>query len=214
MKWLRYSLYVLMGLVLLLVAGAAILALTFDPNQYKDEVEKLVKEQTGRTLKFHGDVKLAFWPSLGVSVGKVTLSRRGSEHDFAAFDSAHVSVRLLPLLRSEVLVDQLRVAGLKAHVIRAKGGKFDFEDLLGAGGGKKPAPASAQPAKVKFAVAGIRLENGTLAYRDEGTGQTLEIMHLELRTGRIAEDVADKLKAAEGGSFRFRRVDAASVVGE
>jgi AsmA protein len=193
MKWLKYSLYALLGLVLLLAAGAAILALTFDPNQYKAEVEKLVKEQTGRTLKFHGDVKLAFWPSLGVSVGKVTLSRRASEHDFAAFDSAHVSVSVLPLLRGEVLVDQVRIAGLKASVIRAKGGKFDFEDLLGAAGAKKPAAAPSKPDQVKFDVAGIRLGNGMLAYKDEGSGQTLEVMQLELRTGRIAEDVPGKM---------------------
>lgn len=193
MKWLKYSLYALLGLVLLLAAGAAILALTFDPNQYKAEVERLVKERTGRTLKFHGDVKLAFWPSLGVSVGKVTLSRRASEHDFAAFDSAHVSVRVLPLLRGEASVDQVRLAGLKASVIRAKGGKFDFEDLLGAAGSRKPAVIPAQPAIVKFDVAGIRLENGTLAYKDEGSGQTLEVAHLELRTGRIVEDVPGKL---------------------
>ncbi len=196
MKWLKYSLFGLLALVVLLVAGAAILALTFDPNQYKVEVEKLVKERTGRTLKFHGDIKLAFWPSLGVSVGKVTLSRRASEHDFAAFDSAHVSVSVLPLLRGEVLVDQVRLAGLKASAIRAKGGKFDFEDLLGAAGGKKAGDVPAQPAKVKFDVAGIRLENGTLAYRDEGSGQTLEVTSLELRTGRLAEDVPGKMSLA------------------
>ena len=61
MKALKYVLYGLLGLVLLVVAAAVVLALTFDPNQYKDEVEKLVKERTGRTLKFHGDVKLAFY---------------------------------------------------------------------------------------------------------------------------------------------------------
>jgi AsmA protein len=196
MKWLKAALYALAALVLLLVAGAAILALTFDPNEYKDEVEKLVKEHTGRTLKFHGSVKLAFWPSLGVSVGKVTLSRRASENNFAAFESAHVSVRVLPLLRGEVLVDQVRIAGLKASVIRAKGGKFDFEDLLGAADGKKPAAAPSRPAKVKFDVAGVRLENATLAYKDEGSGQVLEVAHLDFRTGRIAEDVPDKLSLA------------------
>ena len=149
MKWLKVSLYALFGLLLLLAALAVVLTLTFDPNQYKDEVERLVKEKSGRTLKFHGDVKLAFWPSLGVQVGKVTLSRRASAHDFAAFDSAHVSVRLLPLLRGEVLVDQVRVAGLKASVIRAKGGKFDFEDLLGAAGAKPPAKAPPQAGKTR-----------------------------------------------------------------
>jgi AsmA protein len=210
MNWLKVSLYALLALVLLLAAGAAILALTFDPNQYKDEVEKLVKEQTGRTLKFHGDVKLAFWPSLGVQVGKVTLSRRASEHDFAAFDSAHVSVRLLPLLRGEALVDQVRIAGLKASVIRAKGGKFDFEDLLGAAGAKRApaAAAPARPAKVKFDVAGVHLENGTLAYRDEGSEQTLEVTNLDFRTGRIAEEVPGKLSLAASLRGKNPLVDA------
>jgi AsmA protein len=193
MKTLKYSLYALLALVLLAVAAAVILALTFDPNQYKDEVEKLVKERTGRTLKFHGDIGLAFWPSLGVSVGKVTLSRRASEHDFAAFDSAHVSVGVMPLLRGQVAVDQVRIAGLRASVIRAKGGKFDFEDLMGTAAAGKPAAPGAAPGKVQFDIAGIQVERGTLAYRDEGTGQTLEVAHLELRTGRIAEDVPGKM---------------------
>ena len=208
MKWLKVSLITLSGLLLLLVAGAAILALSFDPNQYKDEVEKLVKEKSGRTLKFHGDVKLAFWPSIGVAVGKVTLSRRASAHDFAAFDAAHVSVRLLPLLRGEVLVDQVRVAGLKASVIRAKGGKFDFEDLLGAVGAKPPAKAPPQAGKVKFDIAGIRLEDGTLAYSDEGSGQTLEIAHLDLSTGRIAEDVPGRMSLGAALKGKNPLVDA------
>jgi AsmA protein len=210
MKWFKRALYAVLGLVLLAVAAAAILALTFDANQYKDEVEKLIKDKTGRTLKFHGDVKLAFWPSLGVSLGKVTLSRRASAHDFAAFDAAHVSVRLLPLLRGEALVDQVRVAGLKASVIRAKGGKFDFEDLLGAAGAKPAAqaPAGAPAGKVKFDVAGIRLEDATLAYQDEGSGQTLEIAHLELSTGRIADDVPGQLSLAAQLKGRNPLVDA------
>ena len=196
MKWLKVSLYALLGLALLLVALAVVLTLSFDPNQYKDDVEKLVKDKSGRTLKFHGDVKLAFWPSLGVQVGKVTLSRRASAHEFAAFDAAHVSVRLLPLLRGEVLVDEVRVAGLKASVIRARGGRFDFEDLLGAAGAKPPAKAPPRAGKVKFDIAGIRLEDATLAYSDEGSGQALQVAHLEFSTGRIAEEVPGKLSLA------------------
>lgn len=194
MKWLKVALYGVLALLVLAAVAVAVLALTFDPNQYKDEVSRLVKDRTGRTLKFHGDVKLAFWPSLGVSLGKVSVSRRASEYDFAAFESAHVSVRLLPLLRGEVLVGEVRIAGLKASVIRAKGGKFDFDDLLGAAGAKPPAQAPApQAGKLKFDVAGIRFEDGTLAYKDEGTGQTLEVAHLEFSTGRIAEDVPGRM---------------------
>ncbi|MDH4095324.1 MAG: AsmA family protein, partial [Betaproteobacteria bacterium] len=99
--------------------------------------------------------------------------------------------------RGEVLVDEVSVTGLKASVIRAKGGKFDFEDLAGAAGGAAQPAAGAAPArKVKFDVAGVRLKDATLAYLDEGSGQRLELDNLELVTGRIAEDVPGKLSLA------------------
>lgn len=200
MKWLKYALYAVGGLVVLVVVVVAIVAATFDPNAYKGEIEKLVKERTGRTLKFHGDIGLAFWPSIGARVGKVTLSRRASAHDFAAFDAAHVSVKLLPLLRGEVLVDEVSVTGLQASVIRAKGGTFDFEDLMGAGGAAarpaKPAPDGGPAGKVKFDVAGVQLKDARFAYLDEGSGQRLELDALNLRTGRIAEGVPGRLSLA------------------
>ena len=198
MTWMKVTLYALLGLVVLALAAVAIVAATFDPNAYKGEIEKRVKEATGRTLKFHGDIALAFWPALGAKVGKVTLSRRASEHDFASIDGAQVAVALRPLFSGEVLVDEVSVNGLKASVIRARGGKFDFEDLLGAAGaGARPAPAGAAPAgKVKFDVAGIQLKDASFVYLDEGSGQRLELDDVLLRTGRIAEDVPGKLSLA------------------
>jgi AsmA protein len=201
MKALKYVLYAVGALVALALIVVAIIAATFDPNAYKGEIENLVKDRTGRTLKFHGDIELAFWPSIGAKVGKVTLSRRASEHDFAALDAAHVAVALLPLLRGEVRVDEVRITGLRASVIRAKGGEFDFADLLGAAGASgKPAsagaPSGASRGKVDFDVAGFRLEDATFTYVDEGSGQRLEIDDLTLSTGRIAEDTPGRLSLA------------------
>jgi AsmA protein len=202
LKALKYVLYAVGALVALALIALALIAATFDPNAYKGEIESLVKDRTGRTLKFHGDIELAFWPSIGAKVGKVTLSRRASANDFAAFDTAHVAVALLPLLRSEVQVDEVRISGLRASVIRAKGGKFDFEDLLGAAGGAAksasggPAPSGATGGKVKFDIAGFRLEDAALVYLDEGSDQRLEIADLALTTGRIAQDVPGKLSLA------------------
>jgi AsmA protein len=196
MKWLKFTLIAVGGLLVLVIAVVAFVVATFDPNRYKGEIEKQVKERTGRTLKFQGDIGLAFWPSIGAKVGKVTLSRRASANEFASLDSAHVAVALLPLLRGEVRVDQVSVDGLKASIIRAKGGKFDFEDLLGAAGkgAANAAPAgTAARGDVKFDVAGLRLTNAAFAYLDEGSGQRLEIQELGLSTGRIAESIPAKL---------------------
>jgi AsmA protein len=198
MRWLKYGLFAIGALVLLAIGLVAYVAATFDPNAYKPEIEARVKEATGRTLKFHGDIELAFWPSIGAKVGKVTLSRRASDNEFASIGGAQVAVAVLPLLSGQVRVDQVSVAGLKASVIRARGGKFDFEDLLGAaGGGAKPAPGGQAPVgKVEFDVAGIQLTDASFVYVDEGTGQRLEIGDVNLSTGRIAEDVPGSLALA------------------
>jgi AsmA protein len=91
-----------------------------------------------------------------------------------------------------VLVDEVSLRGLQASVIRAKGGKFDFEDLIGAAGAGasgKPAAKGAPAGRVKFDIAGIRLQDARFVYLDEGSGQRLELDGVALRTGRIAEDV-------------------------
>src|SRR5918911_1235335 len=105
MKAIKISLYVIVGLVVLLVLAAAIFAMTFDPNRYKGQIERLVKDRTGRTLNLRGDLQVALWPALGAKVNGVTLSEHASTDEFIALDSAHASVALMPLLHGSVVVD-------------------------------------------------------------------------------------------------------------
>src|ERR1700741_3610271 len=114
-KPLKYGLLGLGGLLVLVIGAVAVFALTFDPNKYKSQVEGAVKDKPGRTLKLAGDLQLAFWPSLGAKVAGVSLSEKGSDQQFVALESAHVSVAVMPLLRGAVLVDGIRITGLKAN---------------------------------------------------------------------------------------------------
>src|SRR5919204_6021233 len=144
MKAIRISLYVIAGLVVLLVLAIGIFAATFDPNRYKGEIERLVKERTGRTLALKGDLKVAVWPSLGADVNGVALSERDPKQQFLSLDSAHASVALLPLLHGSVIVDGIRVSGLKANIVKEKDGRFNFSDLMEGGAAKPAAQSQAQ----------------------------------------------------------------------
>ena len=98
MKAIRYGIYAIVGLLVLLAGAVIVFVMTFDPNKYKGQIEQLVKDKTGRTLDLKGNLEVALWPSLGAKVAGVTLSERDPKEQFVALDSAHVSVALMPLL--------------------------------------------------------------------------------------------------------------------
>src|SRR5216684_866790 len=196
----KYLWLVLGGVVTLLVAVVLVFALAFDPNRYKDDIERMATERTGRTLKLQGELKLAFFPSLGASVGGVALSERGSNREFVALQSAHASVKLMPLLHGQVIVDAVRVSGLKAQIVRNKDGTYNFSDLLEGKAEKpaaKPAPEKKdQSTPVIFDIAGVDIERAAVAYRDASTGQEISLSDLKLHTGRIAENAQGKVEFA------------------
>jgi AsmA protein len=201
MKAIRISLYVIGGLVVLLVLAVAIFAATFDPNRYKSEIERLVKERTGRTLQLRGDLQVAVWPSLGANVNGVAFSERDPAQEFLSLDSAHASVALLPLLHGSVVVDGISVSGLKARVVKEKDGRFNFSDLMEqpAAGQSKPAEKKATERQqaggkgVAFDIGAVQVDRSAFTYVDKASGQELAISDLKLSTGRIAERADGKL---------------------
>ena len=195
-KLVKYLWLSLGGVAALLVAVVLVFALTFDPNRYKDDIERIAKERTGRTLKLQGELKLAVFPSLGASVAGVTLSERGSGREFVRLESAHASVKLMPLLHGQVIVDALRVSGLRAQLVKNKDGTYNFSDLL-EGKAEKPATKrKEQSTPVIFDIAGVEIDRAAVLYRDTSTGQEISLSDLKLHTGRIAENVQDKIELA------------------
>lgn len=197
MKIIKWVLLGLLGLVVLALAGAVVFALRFDPNQYKGEIERLVHERTGRTLKLAGDLKVAFFPSLGATASGVTLSERGSERTFVAVDSVHGAVAVMPLLHGQVVVDGIDIKGLKASLVKGKDGRYNFSDLLE--GGKEKAASKApekKAAAVVFAVAGVNVERSSIDYKDLASGHELALTDLKLSTGTISDKADGKLAFA------------------
>jgi AsmA protein len=198
-KPLKYGLLGLGTLVVVAVAAAVVFAMTFDPNRYKDEIERLAKENTGRTLTLKGPIRLAFWPSLGAQVSGVTLTERASSQEFVSFDSAHASVKLLPIFSGQYIVDGVSLNGLKARVVKQKDGRFNFSDLM-----EEKKPAAAEPKKapeekgapVVFDVGSISIERASVAYVDLAAGQEYALEDFKLKTGRIAPDAEGKLELA------------------
>ena len=199
MKALKWVLWIGGGLVLLLIVVVAIVAMTFDPNQYKPQIVDLVRERTGRTLTMDGKIGLTFFPRIGAEVEKVALSGPKGAGTFAKIDEARVAIALLPLLSKQVIVDQVTLSGLAVDLVRFKDGRTNFDDLLGEKKpADKPAPKPEAPAGQPLAIdiGGISLRNANIGWRDEGDGTDVRLSSVNLKTGRIASGVPGKLDLA------------------
>lgn len=177
-KYLKYSLYGIGGLVALLLILVAVIAATFNPNDYKQQIIDLVKEKKERTLTIDGDIKLSFWPKIGADLGKIAISEHKGSAEFASVNSAKVALAVLPLLKKELVVDTIYVDGAKANIIKYKDGTTNFDDLL-----SKDEEESTQ---IKFDVQGVKVTNSAVQYTDEATGATYAISQFNLNSGRIA----------------------------
>ena len=198
MKTLKIVGLGLAALLVLVIAGVAVIMAKFDANLVKTELTKAVQEKKQRSLKIDGDLQLAFWPSLGVKVGKLSLSEHKSDKPFLVLDSARVSVAVLPLLSKQIVVDTIELAGANATLVRYKDGTLNIADLL--------SKDKDESSPVKFAIAGIKVTNSQFAFRDEQGGSTYAVSGLTLTTGHLSN-------AAEGPVDLAAKVTAQSLHG-
>jgi len=194
MNILKPILIALAVLLLIMVAAGVYLVSSFDAARIKKEAADAVFAKTGRTLVIDGDVGLTFWPSLGVKANKVSLSEKNSKDLFAGFDKAFLAVKVVPLLSKQIVAERVEIDSLKLKLIRYKNGDLNIDDLTGrqkkdaSSAEKYPVKASSDSAPPQFDVAGIRIVDAEIEWRDEQAGSKLLLSHLDFSCGRAVSD--------------------------
>ena len=186
-KFLKYSLIGIGGMAGLIIVAIAIISATFNPNDYKPLIVKIVKEKKQRTLNIEGDIKLAFWPKLGADLGKVTLSEHNGDKEFAGIGSAKVFVSVLPLLKKQLVVDTVKIDSVHANIVRFKDGTTNFDDLLS---------KDEDSQEIKFDIDGVQVSNAAITLNDEQGNRHIAISDLQLQTGHVAKNQPIDLKTS------------------
>lgn len=192
-KILKVVLLTIAGLAALVLGVIGYIAATFNPNDYKPQIVQLVKEKTSRSLKLEGDIKLSLFPKLGADLGKLSLSEHKSDKEFVAVENVRVFLAFLPLLSKQLVVDEVKIKGARANLVRFKDGATNINDLLGGPGEKT--------GQFKFDIDHVEIENAAFTLRDEQKGTQIALTGLNLKTGRIAPGVPGKFElgvAVEG----------------
>ena len=171
-------------LVLLIVIAGAIY-LFFDPNDHKEFISTKVKEATGRHLLLKGDIALSYYPWLGVEVGQMTLGNAPGfgETPFLHADSISLRVKLVPLFDQRIMMDRIRIHGVRLNLSRNKEGVTNWQDLAGPGKetGKKSEPANLSA----LALGGLDIKDAAITWNDQRSGQTIHLTKLNASTGNL-----------------------------
>jgi AsmA protein len=190
MKIVGKSILGLFGLLLVsTIAMAVFLPLYFDPNDYKEQIAKKVKEETGRDLTLKGDISLSVFPWLGMEMGEATLSNAPGfgQEPFAAIQSAEVRVRLLPLLRKEIEIGEVVLDGVALRLQKNAVGQNNWDDMAEH---KKPEDDQDQdePGEFKLEtidVAALEITNSTVLWDNVQTNSRYQLNDFNFATGRL-----------------------------
>lgn len=202
-RLLKIVLIVFGVLVALIVAAAIILPMVVDPNQYRDDIETLVENKTGRELTIKGDLELSVFPWLGVEIGTTKLANAKGFGDkpMAKIEHAGVSVRLLPLITGQIKIGTVSLQGLRVRLAINESGTSNWQSIvkeLASGTKQASQKQNKQPKRDKqqkqsqggsvladLSVGGVEISNAAVTYRDARSGTSYKLHDVGLSTGYI-----------------------------
>ncbi len=206
----------LLGLLLIIVALGFALTHLFDPNDYKDEIRQLARDKANVELTLDGDIGWSLFPWLGLELHEASIATLAKPKEpFADLQMLGLSVRVLPLLRREVQMSDVRVEGLNLTLTRDEHGHGNWEDIgkplpaqnatpadaqanasVQAPAEQKPAPAEGNERAVKLDIDSLTVNNARVQYTDAKTGQSYSAESIQLSTGPVHEGANIPLKAS------------------
>lgn len=177
-------LYVLGALAGLFAAAAIVLPHVVDVDAYKPRIEAAASEALGMDVRVHGRLRISLLHGLGVSFWDVRAVSGGTEL-FRAGD-IRVGLKILPLLRREMVISELALLSPSVHIERAKNGSFNFETAA-------LKQSTGSPAALR-GIERILVSKGNLVFLDKKSGGKTEVREwdlsvkdLSLGSGRVAD---------------------------
>ncbi|MBF0159427.1 MAG: AsmA family protein [Magnetococcales bacterium] len=204
-KLIKTILATVTALIVVVTGLIVTLTLVINPNDYKDQIAKLVQEQTGRRLVIKENFSLSFFPKLGVELGAMELGNADGfgTSPFAAVKSVRVRLQLLPLLKQQLMADTVVIDGLTVHLTRNSSGRNNWDDLSAGSQKNQPTPAmgtassaaagtanAGTPLLTSFVIGGIEIRNGALVWDDQMSRVRQSVQDLTVITGQLSQDQA------------------------
>lgn len=177
-KLLKYSILLVAGLALFVIAGVFVLFAVIDPNRYRPAIEQAFAAQTGFQLQIAGDISWRFRPVFGLSIADVRLSNGVTPQELASFSSINLRLRPAGLLGGNLDMMELSAENLHVNWYVDVDGQANW--LVNAPPATAPADHTEFPVTIN--IEQINISNASLAIQDLQRGINSQLQNLNLRS--------------------------------
>jgi AsmA family protein len=173
LRWPRWLLGGLAGLMLLLVVAYVALNQAFPPERLAAMLSEQVRKTTGRDFAVRGPLSIRLLPRIGVTADDVVLgnARWGTRKDMLVVQHARFDIALWPLLQGLADIASVSFDGVDLLLETDRNGVGNWAMGRDAGN-NAPAPSGGGGAPLRLHLASLKLSNVKLAYRDGRSGRT------------------------------------------
>ncbi len=195
-KMLKITGFVFAGLIVLTVVLLVAAKLLITPERVKKAVLPVAEKALNRQVNI-GEIGISLFS--GISIEDFSVMMREGDGTFVSAESLVLRYKLWPLLKKQVVVDELSLINPDIRVIRNKDGTFNFSDLLK---NKKEIRASRPGNNVEASVALAQEKN------DRGSAIDLMVSRVQITGGRLS--FTDKAVSGEPFSCEVSSLDASA----
>ncbi len=190
----RHSKKLLLWILIPVVVVGILLFLSiqylFDPNLYRNAVQKSLTSQLGREVTF-GKAKIGFWGGIGIAFEDFRIKDRSQSFDLLRSNRLILTAKTLPLLRREVKWKRITLEKPVGRLSRDRNGRFNFFDTPLTGEELKSSQQKMIETLSTLFGGSLFIRSGEISFSDEsfdGAPLLTEIRSLELRLSKISFD--------------------------
>jgi len=212
MRW-KWVFGIAVFLIVALIVGIFAILSSYDFNDLKPQIIRMVKDTTGRELSLKGDLELEIGlnPTLVIEDVSFRNVSWGSRPELAKIRRLEVQIAVPPLIRRVVQVKRLVLVEPDILIETNSAGKSNlkFETIKKGEAAKSVAEAPAHGKSILSALTfnNIRIEKGRFTYNGRQSGRTYTVI-LERATASTGADGTVSLKLNGGYNSKPFRVNA------
>src|SRR5438270_9228646 len=189
-KWIIGGVVVL--LILVIVAGVALVSLNSLIDRNKEYILAQVKEAVGRDVTV-GDIGVSLWGGVGSRLKQFSVADDPSfgREAFVRAEDLQVNMKLLPLFRKELQVSKVILHRPVINIIKDQKGQFNFSTIgrqKEAEEKKKKEPEDKAKPSPALLVSLLDVDSGQVQYVDRSQGIDFRANQIDLKLNDISFD--------------------------